>query len=228
MEETKRHGKRQRPRRTEETQIPVQRRQDEPPGIHSLLDPARSLRHHRLQHGGHGRTPAGGGGVDAQGWHLAALDARARSDEPPHLLVAQRLQPGPRRPRVPHQDRSGQRHPALPHREVGGERGPQDLDHARSQGQVAQRPRLHRGRCDLEHQPLPGTGHRLLGARPDEGLHARGVRHRREERGRQRQDEHPPVGRQRAREGGRPHLPDEPQGRRRWRCRSTSSTTPCR
>ena len=71
--------------------------------------------------------------------------------------------------------------------------------------QVAQRRRLQCRRCDLQLHPLARSGDRLVERRPVDLLRdQRGIRHRREERRRHRQDG-PPPDRGRDQQGRRPH-----------------------
>ncbi len=89
---------------------------------------------------------------------------------------------------------------------MGRERRPQDLDAPSAQGrEVARRPPVHRRRRDVEPEAGARPQDRLLGARPLQGLHPRGVRHGREGRQGQSEEIDAPVGRQRAREARRFH-----------------------
>ena len=138
------HGERTRTSRTEATEAAVQRGQAGSPRVHPLRDAARRVGDRRLRHGGHGRAPGGARRRHAQGRLDADRDARVQGGQPAHLLLAARLEPGTRHPRVPHQDRHRQRHPSLSVQQVGGERGSEDLGPAPPESEVAQRARLHR------------------------------------------------------------------------------------
>ena len=90
--------------------------------------------------------------------------------------------------------------------------GPQDLDAPPpAKRQVAQRPGVHGRRRRLEPQARPRCQDGLVHGRPHEGVHPRGVRDRREGRQGQREEVHPPLGRQRHPEGRRLHrAPERP------------------
>ena len=150
---------------------------------------------------GRSLLPKAGAADLPKGGHLR-MAYRCPELDSPHTFAWGGSNYTPLHRRAPHPHRIRQRHPSLALRALGGERRPEDLAPAPAQGcPVAQRPPLRRRRCHLEPPARARPRHRILCSRPDEGLH--------DERGRNRT-----VGRQRDREGGRPHraveLPQSP------------------
>ena len=157
-------------------------------------------------------VPAAEAQTPPKGGDAPARHAVPGPQEPPHLQLDRVGERGAAGVRLPGRHGRGQHHAARPGREVGGQPRPQDVDAPHpAQRQVAQRPGVHGRRRRLEPQARPRRQDGIVHGRPHEGVHPRGVRDRREGRQGQREEVHPPLGRQRHPEGRRLHRAAERQ-----------------
>ena len=143
-------------------------------------------------------------GDPVTGGILRVSMARAGDGRPGAVRLGREVEPGASHRRVSDLHRPRQHHATLPRRELGAVGRPEDLDVPPAPGrEVEQWRRLHRRRRRLQLQALARPQDRLVEHRPVQRP-GRGVRHRREGRGRQAQDGPARAGRRR-REGRRPH-----------------------